>query len=108
MDDQRVEARPGFRGEDVGDGTVVCRVASDSVHGFGRKGDESAGAQQACRAQDRIFVGGDEFDCRRPEFPVLGLTRAAAGLRIDAHPAGAVLVELDLGDHWARRPSFEP
>ena len=47
MDDQRVEARPAFRGEDVGDGAVVCRVAAESVHGLGRKGDEGAGAQQA-------------------------------------------------------------
>ena len=59
--DQRVEARPSFRGEDGGDGAVVCRVAAEPVHGLGRKGDEerrrAAGSPRAgSRPRSRIRV----------------------------------------------------
>ena len=57
MHDQRVEARPSLGCEDTSDGTVVCRIAAEPIHGLGRERDELPRAQECARAGDRRRAG---------------------------------------------------
>jgi len=42
MDDQRIEARPAFGGEDLGHRFVLGRIGAQPINGLGREGDQLA------------------------------------------------------------------